>query len=648
MAKDTTSDQPTAGPSSTPRPFEIPKLSGMNPGLLDATQVQRLCRRPGSTLSFASFDPYTASSHQEVPDFRNLSLNEELYRPKRIVVETLPTGESTWRFVPSARRDEGVVDEGAWPRAVEICGKLYHCSQEQWDIYKLDPLYDCYVRAYPHMTIISRVATKPVPSPQPAFGSKRPAMLSPTPERPGPSRPAHPRKKVHGFMVESSSSEDEESEVEEMVIDDTGRLHRARSLGLGDRAKKHREEKERNRRDRREKMARRQEQLGGHGTQQSYFSFTGDQPNGSGEIPITPESSGKRKVQSVFESLRTNGDPDHVWPEDEFLRNGKTYTSNNTKRARTLSPASAKRALDASRLLREKQKRERREQELNARRQARDSQFLNELFIDIPEDIPDASQGSAVEMESASDYEAEDDNQYSDDVVIDEEAAHQAAIEESRRKLAELNADKPLWEAEAAKRRQREWAEEEARRAKIEAQRRAEAELREREKRQREEAERKAREEAAQKDRENQERREWEKRRRSSWLYGKWSQQRAMERYLELSKVFDETKYSPQEPLTADAVPWPVLQSPRTFTMEDVTWQAVEEFFEVVKSKMRSQDFKTLVEKSHRRFHPDRWRSRSLLTSVADEAERGCMEVAANTVAQALTPMWQRLRAAGR
>ena len=53
----------------------------------------------------------------------------------------------------------------------------------------------------------------------------------------------------------------------------------------------------------------------------------------------------------------------------------------------------------------------------------------------------------------------------------------------------------------------------------------------------------------------------------------------------------------------------------------------MEKFFEAVKPHMRPQDYKVFVEKSHRRFHPDRWRGRSLLRSVIDEAERGCMEV---------------------
>lgn len=109
---------PFAGPSTQ----RIPIITGTVPGVLDRTQPERLLRQSGSKLSFASFDPRTATSQKDVPDLRKLSLNEELYKPKRVVVETTPAGECFWRFVPSARRAEGVPDEGKWPMPVELCG----------------------------------------------------------------------------------------------------------------------------------------------------------------------------------------------------------------------------------------------------------------------------------------------------------------------------------------------------------------------------------------------------------------------------------------------------------------------------------------------------------------------------------------------
>lgn len=226
---------------------------------------------------------------------------------------------------------------------------------------------------------------------------------------------------------------------------------------------------------------------------------------------------------------------------------------------------------------------------------------------------------------------------------------HQAALEESRRKIMELEADRPLWEAASRERKARERAEEEAR---IQA-----AASREREAREKAEAAeraaahaaRKARlaEETAKKEREIHAQRERERRQqqqRQRWSLGVWTTQRAFERYKTLAETFDSTKFSTEEPVMFETVPWPILKSPIKMTVEDIEWGAVEKFFDAVRPLMRGQDYKTFVETSHRRFHPDRWRSRRLLASVEDDEERGCLEVAANTVAQAITPIWRSLK----
>jgi hypothetical protein len=108
-----------------------------------------------------------------------------------------------------------------------------------------------------------------------------------------------------------------------------------------------------------------------------------------------------------------------------------------------------------------------------------------------------------------------------------------------------------------------------------------------------------------------------------------------------LSDEFDAAKFTSGQPITFHDIPWPVLHAPSRLTVEDVDWLAVETFFATAKPHMRLQDYKEFVEKSHRRFHPDRWRARKIWTAVTDEEERGCLEVAANTVAQALTPIWR-------
>jgi hypothetical protein len=111
----------TAGPSNT---HYTRVISGPVPGTLDPDQPYRLLRSPGSRLLFASYDPLAAIGGREhsAPNGIDASGSGGLYRAKRIVVEISPSGESTWRFIPKARMDLGVDDEGTWPQVVNLCG----------------------------------------------------------------------------------------------------------------------------------------------------------------------------------------------------------------------------------------------------------------------------------------------------------------------------------------------------------------------------------------------------------------------------------------------------------------------------------------------------------------------------------------------
>jgi hypothetical protein len=106
------------------------------------------------------------------------------------------------------------------------------------------------------------------------------------------------------------------------------------------------------------------------------------------------------------------------------------------------------------------------------------------------------------------------------------------------------------------------------------------------------------------------------------------------------SDQFDLIKFSEEQPLTLEGTPWPVLHSPYSLKVEHVEWSAVEGFFSAVRPLLSVSEYRSLVEKSHRRFHPDRWRSRGLLATVHDVELRQELETAGNVVAQALTPIW--------
>ena len=85
--------------------------------------------------------------------------------------------------------------------------------------------------------------------------------------------------------------------------------------------------------------------------------------------------------------------------------------------------------------------------------------------------------------------------------------------------------------------------------------------------------------------------------------------------------------------------------SVRALAIDDVEWSGVEEFFSEARTILTEHEYKTLLEKAHRRFHPDKCRSRGLLNTVLDEDLRQRLEAAGNTVAQAITPVWRASRA---
>lgn len=206
------------------------------------------------------------------------------------------------------------------------------------------------------------------------------------------------------------------------------------------------------------------------------------------------------------------------------------------------------------------------------------------------------------------------------------EAARQRAMKEEARLRAELEEEERRRKREEEIQRQREQAERDRRKREEEQARRRQQQEEERERR------RQARVAEEKKRREQQEAR---------WAMGPWTTSRALEHYKELAAAFDAAQFSDESPASFWVIPWPVLFRPTRFGVEDIDWQAVEAFFETVRMEMRPAEYKTFVEKSHRRFHPDRWRARRVLVSVEDEDVRAGLEVAANTVAQALTPIWR-------
>ncbi|KAG2150509.1 hypothetical protein DEU56DRAFT_869324 [Suillus clintonianus] len=638
----------TAGPSRAPR-----IIRGTEPGLLDPTQPSRLLRSPDSRLSFASFDPRTALAGEDVPDLHKLSIGEDLPPPKRIVIETNSKGRSFWRFVPKARLDEGARDEGFWPRVVEICGEHVFCHQEQWEIYKLDPEYLCIVRFGFKFTSIEKVNNQArrsgAPSPP---GPKRARARTPTPEADTPlpskrarSRRAHVDSDDH---ISDSGSDEDEEEVKQMIVDD---LPRPKAKAPSNVVRPGREELKKERDKRWQKIKETQ-------TKYSQEPQVNGQPMSMDAEQFASQSNTGTQAEETAKRKKDGFAAD----TDDELPQARTPTNGHArKRHRTTSPGQAKQAMHHSKMHREMRKQakvraidERHQQGFkhwfadyysdyysNNIDQLRMLPFPSYSFNASDHERPSTSPQPAASQEQSESRKSEDED-------LNEEAMRRAELAESIRKMRELDRDRPLWEEERRKREAHERAEEQERQSKAEQRRKAEAEI-QRQQLEREEAERQARRVRAEAERSaaEEERRRQEQRRlrqRQRWEFGIWTSHRALERYKVLSEEFDTTRFTPDQPIAFLDIPWPVLHHPSCLTVEDVDWSAVEKFFATVKTSMRPQDYKDFVERSHRRFHPDRWRARKVWSAIRDDVERGCLEVAANTVAQAITPIWREVK----
>jgi superfamily II DNA/RNA helicase len=225
-------------------------------------------------------------------------------------------------------------------------------------------------------------------------------------------------------------------------------------------------------------------------------------------------------------------------------------------------------------------------------RKAREDAFIQELFNSplVASRPPPQSEPEIISDDSSD--EAEE---------LDPIEAEKRKIEESRKKIAELERDKPLWEAAKRERERREQEEERERQAAKRArERKAEAERKEREYRERMAKEAEERQKREQEERQRREKERKHTQNRARWTRGPWTIQRALERYRFLCEQFDNAKFSSEDPLTFDDIPWPIIAL--LFLCGDIEWSAVENFFASVKPHMRTQDYKVFVEKSHRRY----------------------------------------------
>lgn len=619
-------------------------IVGLPIGALDPTQPARLLSSPDSRLSFATFHPLAAShSLQKEP-----SRSDELCSNRRVVVETLPTGESFWRWVPRAKGVENGGDEGEWPRVVNICGRLVMCSQDQWDIYKLDPQYECTVYPVPALSTITRriSTTAPATFRQTPPKAKRahveessdeelpmPGNLKKTRHVPGDQQPE----------AEEDDFTDSDEEVE-MIVESAADLATAREA--------RRRKTEENRKKRRARLASAMEKKAKHSEETpvsrgldevqdlSMLDLTLADTQPTTETQAPPDSNPPPyapQSQSGSVPAGVNGGN----PSDSKRAHDSSDVP-PAKRARTRSPSGVREELAKKKSNRERFKQGKYYERLKKMRADRDHAFVEGLRATVPPEWQDAASSSSSTSSEPSPPTPQDTEVPEDPI----------SLEEKVRRIQEINAYEQARRERDEAQKRAEAAEAERKRKQEEALRREheKAERLRREREQEEERRRKQQEEDARRRKRQQEeaeraRREQERRQEQErHSYGPWTTQRALERYKNLADAFDAAQYSQENPISFSLVPWPVLHKPSQFSIEDVDWASVEAFFAAVRTRMRAAEYKAFVEKSHRRFHPDRWRARRVLQSVKDDELRACLEVAANTVAQAITPLWREVK----
>ena len=214
-----------------------------------------------------------------------------------------------------------------------------------------------------------------------------------------------------------------------------------------------------------------------------------------------------------------------------------------------------------------------------------------------------------------------------------------AHLQESIRKLKELEKDKPVWEEEKQKRRRRE--------AQEEAERIVREQARQRERKQKEQVPHRARSRDLLEDenrksvidarmREHLRQLRERKEGKSVNPESSWTSSAAFDRFHHLCKTFDDPAVGKElPPPTFNNIPWPVLFSPVNMDASDITWEEVERFFHAYRLSTSDAECKKMIDDTMKRFHTDQLRKRRLFDKITDEMERHLLEHCATIVAQA-------------
>ncbi|KAJ7589449.1 hypothetical protein C8J56DRAFT_33641 [Mycena floridula] len=106
---------------------------------------------------------------------------------------------------------------------------------------------------------------------------------------------------------------------------------------------------------------------------------------------------------------------------------------------------------------------------------------------------------------------------------------------------------------------------------------------------------------------------------------------------------FSKASFSldPSSPVKFSSLPWPILKDPKLLHEADITFAAVDQFFEKACTKWIHARYRSVLRDCQLLFHQDRWSSRKIGQSIADEALREAMERSFIIVSKAVTARWQ-------
>ncbi|KAI6022340.1 hypothetical protein BKA83DRAFT_4277648 [Pisolithus microcarpus] len=304
-----------------------------------------------------------------------------------------------------------------------------YCYQEQWEIYKLDPAYRCMVFGGNELSSITRVSQgNPVTPRLEPSGLKRSCRTSPEPA---------PQKRVRHNHIQSSTLDDsdgtentEKDEIESMLVDEDGpRIPRFASNHKPGRVSREEMYAEHQWHWRINRVVQEKYDQAPPVPTETSFSMQSDSNDSSVSPPAAYNA--KRKGDSIAPH-NTDG---VAGSEVRFDRNAVS-----NKHMRVMSKERTCQTTNHRHITREKK---RLQKIIKLRQRCRPDHglpFEDDLCFEFEPNVDDGESGTS----EGADYEQTSDHPAND--KYDPEAAQQAKIAESIRKLHELEKDRPLWE----------------------------------------------------------------------------------------------------------------------------------------------------------------------------------------------------------